>query len=218
MRCPLCQSRSARRACPGVRQDICPVCCGSKRLTEINCPETCVYLTNARAHPAATVRRQQDRDLAAILPALRVLSEPQQRLFMLCLTLVDRFRGEGLDTLQDSDVAAASAALASTYETAAKGVIYEHPAESRLAGRLAGDMRTVFDEAGRDRPSALAIDAAAALRQIEHRVREVAAASPASPRTFIELSGRMSRQFRQDGGEPARAAAPAAAPSSLLIP
>ena len=82
--CPLCGARKAKRACPGVRQDICPVCCGTKRLIEIKCPADCVYLTTARAHPAAVVQRQQERDMAFVLPRISDLDEGQYRLFLFC--------------------------------------------------------------------------------------------------------------------------------------
>jgi len=128
MKCPLCQSRAARRHCPALAREICAVCCGTKRRVEIRCPETCAYLGNAAAHPPAVVRRQQERDVALLLPALERLSEAQRQLFFLTLTLVDRFRGEGLDAAVDADVADAAEALAGTYETAARGLIYDQRA------------------------------------------------------------------------------------------
>ena len=44
MVCPLCGERKAKRACPALNRHICAVCCGTKRLVEINCPADCVYL------------------------------------------------------------------------------------------------------------------------------------------------------------------------------
>ena len=61
--CPLCGVRKAKRDCPALGQRICAVCCATKRLKEINCPDTCVYLASARSHPAAIVQRRQERDL-----------------------------------------------------------------------------------------------------------------------------------------------------------
>jgi class 3 adenylate cyclase len=42
--------------------------------------------------------------------------------------------------LNDDDVADAAGALAATFETAARGVIYEHAPESLVARRLADDL------------------------------------------------------------------------------
>ncbi len=217
MLCPLCQSRPTRRACPALRQDICPVCCGTKRLTEIRCPESCVYLTNARVHPPATIRRQQEHDLGALVPALRVLTEPQQQLFMLSLTLADRFKGEGLDAARDVEVADAAAALAATYETATKGLIYDHRADSLPAQRLAHEMRAVFDDLGKSRPSAFAEDAAVVLRQLERRIRDVIRESGGQPRAFIELAGRIARQFQQDARDAGGEGDATSPPSSPLV-
>ena len=70
MPCPLCAKRPAKRACPALRQDICTVCCATKRLVEIACTEDCRYLEASQRHPAAVVKRQIDADLmrAAGLP------------------------------------------------------------------------------------------------------------------------------------------------------
>src|SRR5688572_30303461 len=43
-RCPRCESRKAKRSCPALRVDICPVCCAEGRLNTIACPTDCVYL------------------------------------------------------------------------------------------------------------------------------------------------------------------------------
>ena len=118
MRCPQCHARPARRSCPALGREICPVCCGTKREVEIRCPADCPYLASARSHPPATTRRQQDQDLAALTPALAGLSEARQQLFLFALTLLDRFRGDGLDAASDAEAASAAAALAGTYETA----------------------------------------------------------------------------------------------------
>src|SRR4029079_6022625 len=49
--CPLCGVRRARRGCPALGKQICAVCCGTKRLVEIQCPSDCAYLATAREHP-----------------------------------------------------------------------------------------------------------------------------------------------------------------------
>ena len=71
---PLCGTRKARRDCPALGQTICAVCCGTKRLVEIQCPDDCVYLPSAREHPAAVVKRQQEHDVAVLLPTIQRIS------------------------------------------------------------------------------------------------------------------------------------------------
>ena len=151
MRCPLCSARPAKRSCPALAREICPVCCGTKRLVEIRCPADCGYLASSRTHPPATVRRQQDQDLAVLAPALAGFSEARQQLFLFALTLVDRFRGEGLDAASDADAASAAAALAGTYDTASRGLIYEQRPDSIPAQRMADGIKGMFDDA-RPRP------------------------------------------------------------------
>src|SRR6266550_3293148 len=136
MSCPLCGTRKERRACPALHQTICAVCCGTKRLIEIQCPDDCVYLTSAREHPAAVVKRQQEHDVALLLPTIEKMTERQYQLFFLFQNLIARHTPEGFSRLVDDDVADAAAAVASTLETAARGVIYEHAAQSAPAQRL----------------------------------------------------------------------------------
>jgi hypothetical protein len=201
MRCPLCSARQARRFCPALGREICPVCCGSKRQVEIRCPADCAYLAVSRAHPPAAVRRQQDQDLAVLSPALSGLSEPRQQLFLFTLTLVDRFRGDGLDAASDADAASAAAALAGTFETASRGLIYEQRPDSIPAQRMADGIKGMLDQLGRGRPSAFAADAAAVLRQVEDRVKAVQRAAPSDPRAFLALAGRMSARLGEPGPE-----------------
>lgn len=195
MRCPLCASRPARRACPALGRDICPVCCGTKRQTEIRCPDSCAYLSSSRTHPPASVRKQHDEDLAVLTPGMAGLSEPRQQLFLFTLTLLDRFRGDGLEAATDRDAASAAGALASTYETAARGVIYEHRGDSVPAQRIAEGIRGVFDQLGRGRPTGFATDAAAVLRQVEDRALAVQRLAPSNPVAFLDLAGRLARRL-----------------------
>jgi hypothetical protein len=201
MRCPLCHIRAAKRACPALGRHICPVCCGTQREVHIRCPADCAYLASARSHPPAAIRRQQDQDLAAITPALAGLSEARQQLFLYTLTLFDRFRGDGLDAAADADAASAAAALAGTYETASKGLIYEQRPDSMPAQRMAEGIREMFEQIGRGRPSAFAADAAAALRQVEDCVRAVQRAAPGDARAFLDLAGRMAKRLGPPGAE-----------------
>jgi hypothetical protein len=202
MRCPLCLARPARRVCPALNREICPVCCGTKRRVEIRCPDTCGYLATAQAHPPARIRRQQEHDFEALAPGMAGLSEPRQQLFLFSLTLIERFRGEGLDAAIDADVTGALEALASTYETEARGLIYERRAASAPAQRLAAGIREVFDQLGKGRPSGFAADAAEVLRRLADRVRAISGPPAAAPRAFLELAGRVA--LRMSG--------PAAAP------
>ncbi len=215
MRCPLCQSRPARRRCPALDQDICPVCCGTKRRTEIRCPDTCAYLANAETHPPVAVRRQQEQDLQVLLPGLRGLSEPQQQLFFLSVTLVARSAGGSLalDAATDADVADAARALAGTYETAAKGLIYEQQAGTFPARRLADELRKVYEELGRTRPAAFAVDAAHVLRGLASCVAEAHRTGLDARQGFLDVAARVAGRFG-----PTDSPSQDAPASSLILP
>lgn len=191
MICPLCRRQKARRACPALSQDICAVCCGTKRIVEIACPETCVYLQAAQRHPAAVVRRQQEVDLLALMTALGRVSEPQLQLFFLMQSVIARFKPEGFVRLLDDDVAEATGALASTLETAGRGVLYEHRATSVVADALRRELTTLVDEVGRGGGSRFEREAAEVLRGIERGARHDTPGIGAGPQDYLSLVGRV---------------------------
>jgi hypothetical protein len=212
--CPLCGVRKARRGCPAVGQQICAVCCGTKRLVQINCPSDCTWLASSREHPPAAVVRQQQRDLGLLLQFMRDLSERQSQLFFLVNTFVVGYRPAELQPLLDDDVAEAAEALAKTYETAGRGVIYEHRPASLPADRLAAGLRPLLAEAGKGIGSAFDRDAAFVLRRIGEAVHAVRAADPSNRRVFLEL---LSRVIRRPDGTGAEETGEAQSPR-LIVP
>ena len=168
MLCPVCQQRKAKRACPALGKQICAVCCGTKRIVEIHCPQDCGYLSTARSHPPAVVQRQQELDRAMLLPLVQGLSDRQAQLFLMLAAATSRHQSDALHRLADDDVAQAAGSLASTLETSAKGIVYEHQPASLIASRLLAELKTVVDEVVKNAGSALERDAAIALRRIEH--------------------------------------------------
>src|ERR1041384_1566758 len=46
--CAICHKRKAKRHCPGVRGEICTICCGTEREVTVDCPFECEYLQEAR--------------------------------------------------------------------------------------------------------------------------------------------------------------------------
>jgi hypothetical protein len=189
--CPLCGVRRARRGCPALGQQICPVCCGTKRLVQIDCPNDCAWLASAREHPPAVAVRQQEHDLGLLVQFMRDLSQRQSQLFLLVSTFLARYKTPELQPIIDDDVKEASAALAGTFETAARGVIYEHRPASLPAERLLSALKPLIIEAGKGAGSAFERDAAVALRRVEDAVRQIWAVTPENRRAFLELLGRV---------------------------
>lgn len=195
------------------------MCCGTKRLGEIACPPTCGYLTAAREHPPAVVRRQQERDVATLLPTIHNLTERQHQLFFLLQTAIARHKPEGFARLVDDDVAEAAGAFAATLETASRGVIYEHGAKSLVAQRLLGDMKALLAQVREQGARVSDSEAAIVLRAIEQGARDARNASPDGDVAYLSL---MSRLLRQGGPAPEGERAPAPGTperaSSLILP
>jgi hypothetical protein len=212
--CPLCGQRGARRACPALGKQICALCCGTKRLTQIQCPGDCGYLAAAREHPAAAVLRQQQRDLGVFVQFMRDLNERQSQLFLLTNAFILNYEPPELQRLIDEDVAGAAAALAATFETASRGVIYEHRPASLSAERLATALKPLLDEARQNAGTSFDRDAAVVLRRVEEAAREVRALGADNHRAFLDLLGRAIR--KTDPGPDAPKTGPGA--PRLIVP
>ena len=217
MTCPSCNQRKARRACPALAQTICTVCCATKRLTEIKCPPDCAYLTAAREHPAAVVRKQQERDVAVLLPTIRHLTERQHQLFFLFHSVMARYVPEGFARVLDDDVAEATGAVAKTLETASRGVIYEHSPQSPVAQGLARAITGVLEEVRAQGTRVYDSEAAVVLRAIAAGVRESRQALGAGDSTaYLTLVGRLLHVSRSPGDSAEAATAPAA--GTIILP
>ncbi len=218
MACPLCTTRKPRRACPALGRDICTVCCGTKRLTEIACPASCVYLASARHHPAAVVVRQRERDFRFALPMLQKLTERAYQMLLLFQDVVRRYRRSAIPPLVDADVAEAAASLASTLETAGRGIIYEHQPASLPAQRVLSELRGALEAAGRGGTvgSGFERDAAAALRRMERAAREARKDLDDSRVAYLAFLDRMPAEPSEPPGTPTEAAP--TAPSRIILP
>jgi hypothetical protein len=216
MTCPLCGQRKARRSCPALHQTICPVCCGTKRLVEIACPDTCPHLTTAREHPPAVVKRQQQEDVAILLPGIRHLTERQYQLFFLFHTAIARHKPEGFSRLIDDDVAQAAGAVASTLETSTRGVIYEHKAQSVTAQRLASELTGLLAEIRSQGAQVSDGEAAVVFRAIEDGAKDTRKAPGVktdADTSYLSLMGRLLHVRRS-----APQAESPAPQSSLILP
>ena len=214
MTCPSCGQRKARRACPALGQTICTVCCATKRLVEIACPDDCPHLAAAREHPAAQVKRQQERDVAVLLPSIRHLTERQHQLFFLFHSAIARHTPQGFSRLVDEDIEQAAGAVAATLETAARGVIYEHAASSLPAQRLATDLATFLGQIRAQGGTVSDAEAAIALRAIEQGARDAKKTGDGTDTSYGSLIARLLhvRRAQAASQEPAKPA------SSLIVP
>ena len=214
--CPLCRRQRARRSCPALGELICSACCGAKRRTQIACPPDCVYLESATAHPPAVVQRQRERDGSFLAALLHGLTGPQQRLTAIVLEYLagDRPDAPGL---VDADVEQAAVALAQTYETASRGIVYEHAASTAAAQRLALEMKQLIET---DRANGARIsdhDAAGILRRVEAGAREARGALKDGDAEHAYLS-MLRRVWTSAGVGADRDAAGRTTPAGLILP
>ncbi len=143
---------------------------------------------------------------------MRDLNEQQSQLFFLINTFLAGYNPQALQLLIDDDVVEAAVALAATFETSARGVIYEHRPASLPAERLATALKGLLAEAGRKGGTPFERDAAVVLRRIEEAAREVREVDQGNRRAFLDLLGRVMREG--DAGESPHVEPP----SRLIVP
>ena len=150
-----------------------------------------------------------------LLPLLQGLSERQARLFLTLAAVTSRHQSDMLRKLVDDDIAQAAGALASTLETAIKGIVYEHQPASPAASRLMMELKSVVDEVVKNAGSGLERDAAIALRHIEHAAKMMVTVRPDTN----ELQQLFQRVLAPPPGadQPKDAAGSDAAPASPII-
>ena len=149
------------------------------------------------------------------MPAIRHLTERQHQLFFLFHTLVARFKPEGFARVVDADVAEAASAVASTLETAARGVIYEHVPQSLVAQRLSSEMKTMLTQMREQGATVYDSEVAVALRAIEQGARDARTRAPGDEVAYLELMARLLQVNRAAASGGAGNAKPA---SSLILP
>ena len=132
--CRICQTRRARRHCPGIEGEICSLCCGDQREVNINCPLDCVFLEEARLHEKPL---QIDRE-AIPHQDIRLSEEwlrDHEELVLFCsFTLADAaLRTPGAT---DTDVLSALEALIRTYRTLESGLVYQTKPDDRVGAAV----------------------------------------------------------------------------------
>ncbi len=149
------------------------------------------------------------------LPTISDLTEQQGQLLWTVLAFLRGYRDDGLLRTSDADVQDMAEALASTFETAAKGLIYEHRPGSLAAQRLAAEIRPFLSRlAENGAPSDR--DLAAVFRSIAAGARDARKALPGDDTAYLELVRRMIVPSATTPGL-AREAGGAEATGSLLI-
>ena len=150
--CPLCSNRAAKRYCPAIAEQICPVCCGTKREIEIDCPSSCSYLKASRSYEAE--KPLPDPEIAAKAGQYDMRFFEQYHVILDALTHAIVEEHTHARWLVDNDVLEVFKCLKGTMKTLSSGIYYETlpegPARLSLFRRLKG----VLDELMQPDPSA----------------------------------------------------------------
>ena len=136
---------------------------------------------------------------------MRDFSQRQSQLFFLIVTFLARYEPPELQPLIDDDVREAAAALAATFETAARGVIYEHRPASLSAERLMSTLKPLLAEAGKGAGASFERDAAVVLRRVEEAARHARELEPDNRRVLLDVIGRVIARTpaTEDAAQPA---------------
>src|SRR5215831_15142787 len=121
--CPLCSSRAAKRYCPAIAEQICSVCCGTKREVEIDCPSSCPYLKASRSYEAEKPIPDPEVAARANNFSSRFLEEFHPVLDVLTVGIVEERANN--PWLVDHDVIDVLKALRATLKTLSSGIYYE---------------------------------------------------------------------------------------------
>jgi hypothetical protein len=59
--CTRCRQRKAKRRCPALGSDLCPLCCGRLREKEVHCPAACPFLSRHKPYQENKVIHKKSR-------------------------------------------------------------------------------------------------------------------------------------------------------------
>jgi hypothetical protein len=143
MKCKICETRKARRYCPGVSGEICSLCCGNEREVTISCPLDCPYLAEARLHEKPRTLDPDQIHNRDVQVTEQFLREHEPLLMFLSSRLLDfSLAAPGA---VDSDVREALQSLIRTYRTLQSGLYYETRPTNLIAAGIHQRMQEAVD-------------------------------------------------------------------------
>jgi hypothetical protein len=144
MKCIVCNQRKAKRFCPAKNTQICPQCCGAKRVLEIDCLESCEHLKAGREREAEDYgKRLRILHSTASESVRRALTENQKVIAHLEYALAQERRHSRY--LSDKDVKQALELLLENYETEDNGILYEKTSDNLEVESLRKELRGIIE-------------------------------------------------------------------------
>lgn len=150
--CPLCSSRAGKRYCPAIAEQICAVCCGTKREIEIDCPSSCSYLKASRSYESE--KPLPDPEVASKVHNYDARFMERYNLILDSLTRATVEEHLASRELVDNDVVETLKALAATMKTLSSGIYYESLPNGVARLSLFRRLKTLLDELMQPDPSA----------------------------------------------------------------
>jgi hypothetical protein len=144
MPCAICHVRRPKRFCPGVRGDICTICCGTEREVTVDCPLDCTYLRDAHRHEKITRADPHDFPNQDIRVTEEFLRDHEPLLLFLARTLLDA--ALATPGAVDFDVRETLDALVRTYRTLQSGVYYETRPNNPIAAGMCRLVQSGIDQ------------------------------------------------------------------------
>jgi hypothetical protein len=153
-----------------------------------------------------------------LVPLMYGLTDRQSHLFFTVQGLVLSLAGSIAPSLMDHDIAETAGALAGTYETASRGIIYEHKPTSLPAQRLAYELTTALKQVTDDMPGARLkeLDLLAVMRRMERAAREATGNLEGGGHAYLDLLGRIMKD--PAAAQAVSGSSPRAGGSALVIP
>jgi hypothetical protein len=146
--CKICEIRRPRRFCPGIKGEICTLCCGTEREKTVRCPLDCEYLKEARVHEKVEPPDPEKFPNKEIRVSEQFLRDHDEFLMFLSRALL-RAAFEVPGAI-DYDIREALASLIRTYRTLESGLYYESLPSNPLAGVIHQRIQQAVEEFRRE--------------------------------------------------------------------
>ena len=125
--CWSCAKVKGKRVCPANSgRLICSKCCGTKRRTEIHCPDNCRFLEGADPGWHSISHQKEDARFLSRFVQL----DKQQLIFILFLHKLLLSEESRFFSLSDEELSEVINTSSKTLDTHSKGIVYSHPSSS----------------------------------------------------------------------------------------
>ncbi len=143
MNCVICGIRKPRRACPGVRGEICTVCCGREREESIDCPIDCEFAKDAHRHERTPELTRDQIPSQGVEIEDEFIANNEILLAILGSSMVEEYRKT--PAITDYDIREALAALVQTFQTLESGLLVSNTPVNPYAAALVDAVRQRLD-------------------------------------------------------------------------